>query len=512
MSTQAPSLFGTPKPRRVSNEYATPPINVGSRYAKPYESHYAMIRRCLATNPGRSLATVDAQLRSLVPELGSLKDRLSYIQNMPTGEWATVYPLDRSYSRQCPVCARHLYHTDLFKLPWLSHCPIHHCALTEICPTCQRPWPSLQDLSDRNCPTCGRPSFSALPLDGGTFDLRPLEALLSFIAKDEPRMSIEPAGYAIDDDTWSEYVPSGPLWWRKIGLYSELYPSVQAHRKPMFSQDQLDALHIVRTPVRCMSVKLKRSKPHLAFSRAQLRSRRNQFEVLKRILAWLCQHGHEHPVWVSTDHYRYVMNFQTTGTGLPDCCPYCLALSVWFFGLANKTYYKQYALFLDGRDYLLNGCVPDILYSCFPRLKIWGGRTYCVDTGFSDWLYRRGLELSFVELLESSFEFARRWGYVNRHGTLRGFEDAEPEWGWWIEYWYSLARVDEQLEFFYVNEHPLEHYEPTPLPCLIDQCEAFHDYYVLHDCNLSPDRRYALNPKRFTYHNFMKMYEKFEAC
>jgi hypothetical protein len=40
--------------------------------------------------------------------------------------------------RICPACARSCYHTLLFQMPGISHCPIHNMKLTETCPRCDR--------------------------------------------------------------------------------------------------------------------------------------------------------------------------------------------------------------------------------------------------------------------------------------------------------------------------------------------------------------------------------------
>lgn len=64
--------------------------------------------------------------------------------------------------RNCRMCMPHLYHSDLYQLPWLQQCPIHpEQTLTSHCPGCHRAW-FVNGSSE--CELCEwvRPAFALL--------------------------------------------------------------------------------------------------------------------------------------------------------------------------------------------------------------------------------------------------------------------------------------------------------------------------------------------------------------
>lgn len=101
--------------------------NKATLLKRPGESKYNHVRRLLIVNQGLKDFSLDIE----GPE------RHFYI------------------FRQCPECSKELFHSSLFEVPWLKHCPIHHCPLLERCPDCQRPWLGLALKIARKCKTCG---------------------------------------------------------------------------------------------------------------------------------------------------------------------------------------------------------------------------------------------------------------------------------------------------------------------------------------------------------------------
>ncbi|MCU7858879.1 MAG: hypothetical protein KZQ86_03400, partial [Candidatus Thiodiazotropha sp. (ex Lucinoma kastoroae)] len=94
---------------------------MGKKLAKPFESQYAVFRRCLTANPGIPLSVIEANLRIVVPDIRSTLKRLSALQSSST-QPSSNYINPDGYKRQCPECAKILYHTDIFALPWLKMC------------------------------------------------------------------------------------------------------------------------------------------------------------------------------------------------------------------------------------------------------------------------------------------------------------------------------------------------------------------------------------------------------
>src|SRR3546814_14489881 len=58
-------------------------------------------------------------------------------------ETATVPVLAISYGdvqvRFCPICLTRGFHSSLFQLPWISHCPVHGRPLPISSPSCTNP-------------------------------------------------------------------------------------------------------------------------------------------------------------------------------------------------------------------------------------------------------------------------------------------------------------------------------------------------------------------------------------
>lgn len=78
-----------------------------------------------------------------------LKDRLARLYpdvQREDWEWAAWWPFDGAFPtaaftpvlRECPSCARTCYHSLLFQMPGMTHCPWHGDALIERCPRCDR--------------------------------------------------------------------------------------------------------------------------------------------------------------------------------------------------------------------------------------------------------------------------------------------------------------------------------------------------------------------------------------
>lgn len=139
-------------------------LNTGATLRKCWESHYAVFRRLLISNPA-------ASNDDLLHGLELIRGRSTPIQAITDA----VYRLERhrhgwetppeNYSpylsdvgqacRQCPRCSGVGYHTIIYEVPWLTRCPVHRDKLTEHCPVCRKPWPTIKELGARQCEWCG---------------------------------------------------------------------------------------------------------------------------------------------------------------------------------------------------------------------------------------------------------------------------------------------------------------------------------------------------------------------
>lgn len=493
-----------------------PTINLGLCYAYPYESRYAVLRRCLATNPGLSLSTIERFLRETRPEEHSTLERLLLLhtQSEPT----LAPPLSgllgtKTYERQCPRCAEELYHSPIYALPWLSHCPIHHCALSTTCPRCQQPWPAPQSLSTRDCPTCGRPSRRALVRQNAHLDLRPIADLYRFLTQGPSRLVMGTSG-----GPWQTGLTDS--CWVPMSLASSLYPASQALCNPILSDTQLDRLHVIRLPVRRKTARLLpvidsqkapvrvRGRDPLCLDLARSSPQRllGDFRVMLRILAWTARQGHRHPVRITSYRYRQTYQF----VDAPDFCPYCLALSLWFLHTARQRYGLAYAPRSAEYPFFEHGDFRGFYDFAEPRLYVEIGAPYRLDGRFNGWFYRKSLEISYAELIHASFDWLRRVQHYRRGGRPRHYRSRPRPLYLDRAHLYSAVITNGDLAFYYETEHPLEHYRPDDLNHPSDECEVSHR----HDLDgVDPDLRLldALEPEAFTYERFLELHNHLRA-
>lgn len=139
------------KPKGTDTHAPRGKLNPGLWLAHPIESSYARARRAITANPAAGLARINRQFSAWGPHrvTEGLEARLP-------GTLTCTQP------RQCPECARHLFHPAIYQLPALRRCPIHHQAFTSHCPVCNQRW--NRPLRERwpRCERCGIPGWSGL--------------------------------------------------------------------------------------------------------------------------------------------------------------------------------------------------------------------------------------------------------------------------------------------------------------------------------------------------------------
>lgn len=124
--------------------------------------HRSEVRATLGVGVARD---EDLFLKSLHSQ--RLKDRLAEVYpDVDRGDWdlTTWWPFAGPFPkiayvawlRECPSCARTCYHSLLFQMPGITHCPWHGDALTWKCPRCDRRLQAglTQNLPPGRC-TCG---------------------------------------------------------------------------------------------------------------------------------------------------------------------------------------------------------------------------------------------------------------------------------------------------------------------------------------------------------------------
>lgn len=134
---------------RVKRPHKVLRLNHGRALAHPLESRYALARRLLVANPAISL--IDFKPLYLKVKRTEKADRFERFltQDYTQGAWI----------RQCPSCARKLFHPAIYALPGLKLCPIHHEPFLRTCPDCGNYWERPFSVKSPLCSTCGIPNW-----------------------------------------------------------------------------------------------------------------------------------------------------------------------------------------------------------------------------------------------------------------------------------------------------------------------------------------------------------------
>ncbi|MBT3015965.1 MAG: hypothetical protein N0C84_22850 [Candidatus Thiodiazotropha taylori] len=453
------------------------------------------------------LSTIEGILRIVARNYVSTIDRIKSLQpDLKSGQCDQEWP--GSYKRQCPECAKELYHTDIFALPWLTLCPIHHCNLVSICPVCKMPWPNYKDLDKRVCTYCGRPPLDSLGctycVDGLSEKYEPIKDLFNFI---------ESGGtHSLDYD-----IDGGEMWSQEVSVGSAAFPAAHLYSQPNYSIIQLETLHVSLDPVLYKTSKLVKcgSKPIYRnvmpdedcdyYYNLKLES---DYSIITMILSWIANHtGNEHLVHISS--YRNI-NLKNIVDG-PTICPYCMAVSLWFFHITALRYGRYFINTVDNYPFC-NEAGYNLLNVDIPYIRKTFDDYYVLDRNFSTWFYRRGLIVLFIDILKFTIDLYRyRIPYLRK---IRQYHHYTP-----LTYSYDRQSCSDRefyseiihdvYHFFYKSEHPLNHLDLPINDFSKTRCRKYHKYLNYHISHM--DRfNYTLNVKDFCYDSFIELQETFK--
>lgn len=466
-------------------------LNLGHAFAQPYESYYAMLRRCLIANPGIPLTTIQTLLRKVDPDHGSLVERISVLQlSSDLVKSERHSPSWANYRRQCPECAKYLYHTDIYALPWLTRCPLHHCAFTHECPVCHQPWPDMHELATRSCPGCGRLSLDqldshVLPRIRGQ-DYQPIADIYDLIARNDVHHTVL---LLAQDDLNQEY----SNWWCSVAITSSSFPSLLARHPPTISEKKLKSLNIHTheshqrsarlSPIAHVNDEIQRQmvshtlgeELHAVENNPPWTRMKADFMVMQAIAQWIAQHtSRKHHVNIASYRYLSLDYFLDA----PDPCPYCLALSLWFFHTSARLYGKTTNRIIDDYPFCTAGRLHEFFSGCVPYAHC-DGDYFKVDSAFAAWFYRRGLEISFVDMLRFAFDFLKQVRLYRENTSA--FKEIPPyQSNDFPERLCSFEVADGRIHFYYENEHPLDNYIPERISSLEKQCQRYQKFHNAH--------------------------------
>ncbi|MEX2576465.1 MAG: hypothetical protein WD382_07450 [Halofilum sp. (in: g-proteobacteria)] len=479
-------------------------VNAGHAFAKPYESYYAMARRCLTANPGVSWGCIQAMLRRTQPAASSI-DRLARIQldsiATPTAAGLALRGLHR---RQCPACAGALYHTAVFLLPWLTHCPVHHCALTEHCPQCGCRWPDLAEMERRDCPRCGRLPLHRLVAATQDVGWAIVGEVYRFIAGTGTER------YTLGFGRYPFSRPEAAPWWRRPALDHPLFAAFWAPRSRL-SGTALDALHIAHPPLQQRRARLTvapdaASLPGLAGAGQRpvwAPDLRQVHRVMRMIAIWLAHQAPGHRVHIVNYRHLPLAHFARG----PRPCPYCLALSLWFFHTVVRRYGPYFSSQFD--DYPF--CRPlDFIEAVEPHVVRRDGVVLVPDIAFANWLYRRSLEIRFVSLLQAIFDWTGQLENYRDHRDPNAFRAPLRETADGTDRLFEIAVTGDQLTLYYLHEHPLADFRPSRQEGVTARCRRYHRYYACDRSDVVVPFDHEVHDPRLPLKEFEKLLARFE--
>jgi len=461
----------------------TPRINVGHVFAQPYESDYAMWRRCLVANPGRSLSAIKQAVKTRVRQAGTTTERLRQLQLAP----GLQLPLRASYRRQCPSCAQHLYHCDVYALPWLPTCPIHHCRLTTTCPTCRMHWPDLDELSGRDCPHCGRPSIAQLaeaswtPLAEKAQDA--IGKLVTFITQ-PPSLSAP----RLVDDCEQDWRAFGDRWWQQVPIDSPAFPAFQVHHQQGECRAWLKRLGVRVYPLSRIASNLTPVEPRdadafcpelkrLPYPAVFWEDQKQAAErdVLSGIVGWIAASTPDNHHIHLTDYRHVSLQELLHGRGF---CPYCLALSVWYFDIAAKRHGAFYARTINEYAFFEQCGFDGPMTVCAPVAVRAKQALFALDQPFALAMYRRGLEVAFVDLLRLAFAMLMGTPRWDGRRPLRAPTPTKVVSPRYTERRLSLAIVEDRLICYHEHPSALAAYVPPQAAKLAAKCRGYRRRYA----------------------------------
>ncbi|MCW9012300.1 MAG: hypothetical protein OQL06_00840 [Gammaproteobacteria bacterium] len=452
-------------------------VNTGQIFAQPYESEYAIIRRCLVANPGIPFTAIGSSLRMMDSKTELIADRLQNLQpSLPRTQ--PFKGLKFTYRRQCPKCAALLYHTDLYIFEWLTHCPIHHIALTKVCPCCHLPWPDRGAIAKRDCPTCGRLSFKQLcnfVIPGiQSMDYTPIERIYSFIRHQKNTQNIRLDCFNPRTPFYDYVSP----WWRFIKVDSLLFPGGQLPHCKGYIGAELDALHIKYRPMQYKSSPLYAcKKSHIDDIRRWQIDTNNLtciYQAMKIIIHWIVRHTPGNHVLHISEYFYLDLQYAINKTNF---CPYCTALSLWFFDVLGPyldPYFRERRLL---HKFLLESGFGEFYRKDEPYLIVDDKNYYVMNKAFSTWFYQRGLIISYMDIQQYIFQLDSEIRRSLSKGTGSSNINYRINRELFTDQFCSFDIVNGRFKFYYANEQPLNDYIPIKIPNLGARCKAYHHRY-----------------------------------
>lgn len=472
-------------------------FNIGLTLAYPFESRYSIWRRFLSANQRLKMEEIceifdvpfnSAQDRRLA--VGCMFPQLLQTMFAPQGVpgYLDLFePIEHDTNfyhidRHCPDCAASGYHTDLYRLPWLTECPIHQKKLVDQCPECDKDWPAWDEIGKRKCPACGLINLATKNechprlTQRDFYDIKRLMAFVSFRPLNPGSLRSEKRILFDSSKCTSYFHKSFPaIQSCRISLYQQHSQGLRVTQNtPNITIYQAPLQKIEGLIARRLSQELSlREKPYL--------TREIQKQVFQRIAS-------EIEATPSEGHNPRIYNLALLNPedliGSKPICLQCLALSFWLVitrsaSSAEKVHNSAH---FRSNSWIL----PD---DQIRAPKYWdyfvsSGCFYKIDRNLSKALYEMELEHLYVSLLISLKKVrnvAKKSREVLEVMWPRFFNELTDRFSLFFEH------LTEGLQVFVVNRCSLSEQSLLKHQMSSKQCSEFERFLFHKHLYYSPD-------------------------
>lgn len=368
-------------------------VNFGTYLSKKFESRYSIIRRILSINPGVPYSYVLNTIRGLQKKTFHSN---STIQQAILEDIASISSSVASgIPKQCPICAKNLYHSDFYNIAWLEHCPIHNRKMTTRCPCCKKEWPKENEIASRKCSGCGRQDvfqISESLKHWCQFSVNKLEPVEKILEHEDISIATRSNNHYREELLKKD-------WWIRPSNDDLFFYTCQFNEQTKRMQSKLIDIQPKLVNIRSRNFTFttpdKRTPNSHSRQLSNQKIRKFALKALNDQLSWIdSQQKGSHRVsildyrYLSAEHLAYMSN----------PCEYCLPISLWFFKIASFLS-GNYFYYHGGRyPFLDTAALPDLFTIYEPSLNI-DQDIKSLDLNFKSWFLLRTYKVDFILLL-----------------------------------------------------------------------------------------------------------------
>ena len=445
-------------------------LNIGRGLMRPYESRYSILRRFLIANPGstRSNIEIDSKIKlNRNPHFIEYLVKLSYKHipeylNLITKRDLSLDNLN--IEKHCPRCASNFYHTDLYRLSWLSTCPLHRIPLTKYCPKCGEKWPTWNELFSRKCSCCARPKPAKTTfLDDREFAA--ISMLFDFIS------------YEIKDDIYLASSWSLPIRRSLIDIEHPDFPSYQVLRHPRILKSDLskvgiDTFSLKTKMIHIQATPLPSNTSTSSCGEAHSWAAKIRYLVINEIHSKIKQKTSKKHNLRVFDYARLKPIFINNKLRL---CPYCVSYSIWFYMVSSFPYEYRY-----NPDRFGNGLYGSRRYDSLQKISpmdhfVENNIRYKTDIKFQMWLYKLDLQSSFCNIFSYITQALETPDMVRHHTGFNGKLKPESDPIRHIErsiFFYASPNKNE-VQLHYIEDELLSQFSIPRIKGALSNCDSF---------------------------------------